>query len=144
MTSRHKSKNSKLAKPVRQPAARKPPEARKTIEAAIQNVEVADQSLQSGATSVEENTEGTAHHYLAMGISGDEPQPAPPPVIRTPTTDVFRQWLDFAHDRQEKNLAGIKTLMQCRTPLDIFSLQYALMRDYVEGLRSYGRLVSGY
>jgi hypothetical protein len=146
MTSRHKSK-IKLAKPVRRPAARKPPDARKTMEAEIQNVEIADQPLQSGASSMGEVTENPGQHQQDMDISEDEPQQSGPASVidaRTAKTDFFREWLDFARDRQEKNLAGFKTLMQCRTPQDFVSYQCASMRDCVEGLLSYGRRLSGH
>jgi len=109
MTSRQKSKNKmeiKLAKPVRRPAARKPPDARKTMEAEIQNVEIADQPLQSGASSMGEVTENPGQHQQDMDISGDEPQQSAPVSVidaRTGKTDFFREWLDFARDRQEKS-----------------------------------------
>jgi hypothetical protein len=140
-------KKIKLAKPVRQPAARNPQDARKTMEAEIQNVEIADQPLQFGASSMGEVTENPGQHQQDMEISGDEPQQSAPASVidaRTAKTDFFCEWLDFARDRQEKNLAGFKTLMQCRTPQDFVSYQYALMRDCVEGLLSYGRRLSGH
>jgi hypothetical protein len=168
MANKNRLKNKKAIKQAAQvspPAARKStnpvaPDRGPDSDAATQmNAEsnqrssgIAEQTVQSGASFAERLTETPVQQPSASDFSKADGEKIAPPltspieaaqqsgtVMSEMFSRLFREWSDFASDRQARNVSAIKTLMGCRTPQDFVALQCALMRDNIEGLLAYGR-----
>ncbi len=55
-------------------------------------------------------------------------------VLAEVTTSMAREWLNFAHERMETNLARVQRLVSCRTPQEFAAFQSEILRDNIEGM----------
>ena len=55
-------------------------------------------------------------------------------VLADVTTSMAREWFNFVHDRMERNLARVQSLMNCRTLQEFGAIQSKMLREDIEGM----------
>jgi hypothetical protein len=119
------------------------------------HAETVQQALQSGASMAARMAERSADQFgRAMGLSGDEAENAARKstdninVIMQSSTVFIEagqrltgEWMNFAHDRIERNFQSIEQMLHCRTPQDFAALQTELMRENLHKFLDYARRI---
>jgi Phasin protein len=130
--------------------------ARAGAEIMQRHAETVQQALQSGASMAARMAERSAGQFgRVMGLSGDEAENAARAsrdnidVIMHSSTVLAEagqrfagEWMDFAHDRIERNFQSVERMLHCRTPQDFAALQSDLMRENLHKFLDYARRVS--